>query len=66
MAASNSGQTIDSTISFLLVGMFAIVFFMLTIFGMRRIEATAENSSGAKQSSQDSDIEEIDINGVTQ
>ncbi len=66
MSASNSGQTIDSTVSFLLIGMFAIVFLMLTIFGMRRIEATAEDASGAQQSAQDSDVEEIDINGVTQ
>ncbi len=66
MAASNSGQTIDSTISYLLFGMFAIVFFMLTIFGMRHIEATAEQSSSLQQSTQEAGVEEVDINGLTQ
>lgn len=43
MSATN-GMTVDKTISWLLVGMAAVVFLFLTIAGMQRVEATAEKA----------------------
>ena len=40
----NNGTTIDKTITYLLIGIFAIIFMAFTIVGMKNVQATAEQS----------------------
>ncbi len=65
MAAPNNGTTIDSTVSYMMVGMLSIVFVALTIFGMKRIEATSEQVKQERQNAKAVEEEVIDISGET-
>ncbi|WP_417849622.1 hypothetical protein [Thalassoglobus sp.] len=66
MALQNNGTTIDSTVGYMMVGMLVIVFVALTIFGMKRIEATSERVKQDHQNAKVVDEEIIDINGYAQ
>ncbi|QDT34944.1 hypothetical protein [Thalassoglobus polymorphus] len=66
MALRNNGTTIDSTVGYMLFGMLVIIFVALTIFGMKRIEATAEQVKQDHQNAKVVDEEIIDINGDAQ
>lgn len=62
MTAMNNGTTIDKTITFIVVGLLAIAFMVFTVFGMKRIQATAERS-GRSDKSIETPVQ-IDISGV--
>lgn len=59
----NNGTTIDRTITYLLIGIFAIVFMAFTIVGMKNVEATAEKSKDGEPAAP---VEmQLDISGET-
>lgn len=60
--AQTSGTTVDKTITFLLIGMFAVTFVFMTIMGMQRVEATAERAR-AEAAETEEVVETIDIGG---
>lgn len=63
MAATDNGTTIEKSVTYLIIGILAILFMMFTIVGMKNVQATAERSSGLRDESSETPEVKIDISG---